>query len=252
MAKFLCFGSNIQDPSFFRASLIADIVLLSLVTIFNIIHMAIFFEPVVGIFFAFNLVFLALAIVMLVMFLSHKEVQRFENFQYARSRDGWNIISLLTTAYLIGMTCFRVFGYLNKIELIAVLVFYIIYAVSLAADLLLNREVRRIVSGEFRARDGSSYLEGNNYAQKTNKGSWRELGGSRPRNSPGRLNEENYHITDSVEYINTAAPVAPIQPALKNSNQVDMQFSGQAPTNHIGQSETIAYEDPSELFATEN
>ncbi len=238
MAKFLCFGNDIKDPALFKASLITDIVLLSLITIFTFVHMFILKEPIVSLFFAFNLVFLLCSIGMLVWFLELEEVQTYQNYQYTFMRCGWNSISILVTAYLIGLCLFRVYGYANKPELIPIVVFYILYELALLFDMVLNAEVRRISASIFNAQDGSSYIESNNYEEKTHKNlednhiysekTGIVLKGS--QNEYKQVNEKNYHVNDSMEFIQ--------QKELNTNNSEQRRASG-GKYNEFDESENV-------------
>lgn len=244
MANFLCFAKNVKDKAFLQGILITDVVLLSLISIFNIAHVLIFSEKFVQIFLAFNIMFLLLAIGVLVIFSIKGEVQTYTNFSYATMRQGWNIISIVLMLYLIGITCFRVYGYLNKAELTSIFVLYILYEVLIIIDTLLYIEGKRIVQSNFSALDGRNYIESNNIDEKNNRVEMNESWGgfSSDARFKGdskkyhKVNEDNYYVNDSVQYINAA------QNSLKDSKDAQHIYVSQDETK-MRNSDTVVHEE---------
>jgi len=244
MANFLFFAKNVKDKSFLQGMLIADVALLTLISILNIAHVLIFSEKFVQIFLAFNIMFLLLAVGVLVIFSIKGEVQTYTNFSYATMRHGWIIISTVLMIYLIGITCFRVYGYLKKVDLTAIFVLYILYEVLIIIHAVLYSEVKRVVQSNFSALDGQNYLESNVMEEKNNRIDrdklWGGSSGTVTLNGDFKKNrkvvEDHYYVNDSVQYITGT------QNSLKDSKDAQRIYVSQDETK-MRNSDTVVLEE---------
>ena len=162
------FGS-LKDALYLRVVVIIDLIILFGISVMSIYHYTVIDEGAALLTAVFNLLFIVFEIIILILFYRYYEVQTYENHIYAQSRYMWNYVSLFVFIYLIATGSYWAFGNTDKSELIPIIAFYYLYVIYSIVSILSFMELKDITLSVHSAKDGSIYLEGNNYLEKTKK-----------------------------------------------------------------------------------
>lgn len=212
MAKILGIYNTKDDLKFFEVTMLIDVVVVFVMAIILIAHTSIVGEGAATILAIFNIAYSAFGVYILLEFKKHKEVQRYENFIYAKSRMMWNAVLLIILVYLTIISGFWSFGKANRNDLKAILVFHILSLLYVLSAFALFDQMLKITNSQFSAVDGSNFTESNNYSEKISqprqdrmsfKNLWSSDESYKGQKLGGKANKKEayYQVPHEVEYI---------------------------------------------------
>lgn len=216
MAKLMCI-TTLKDPDYFKTILLSDIIILSIICLLSIIHIILYLEKILFFFLFGNVFFISLGIYTFLIFKKKKEIQTYENFVFANSRKIWNFLSLMIILFLLIITCYRIFGNLEKKSLTIFFVFYILYFVYLILAIFNFKELKRITSTNFSDKKGNNYLESYNFDEKiektenlyvkpfSKKKNKKKHDFEKLKNSKNQKNDD-YLVSDGLVFMNNKLP----------------------------------------------
>ena len=212
MAKILGVYSTNNNCTFFRITTYVDCVVMFIMSIVAITHASIVGEGAAVILAIFHLLYTCFGVLVSIKFNAQKEIQTYENFIYAKSRQMWNVLCLFIISYLTIMSAFWAFSKTNKTELLSVFVFHILSIIYIFVAIMLFKQMINITKSKFSAADESNYLESNNQEEKITKSNDKimkidKLWGSDTLFDSKNLKTKNkknnyYEVNQGMEYIN--------------------------------------------------
>ena len=158
-----------SDEKFFFIVTTIDTLLMFFTSITLMAHSSIADERVAAILATFNLFYAIFGLVVLMLFNQREEVQAYENYVYASSRQAFNFVNLFALLYLIIVGGFWIFGDANRTDFLSVFVLNIISCIYMLISFYLLHELKKVTLSNASATDDSNYLESNCKSENNKK-----------------------------------------------------------------------------------